>query len=338
MMRRIHGFLWNQPNLDFRLFVMRVAIGLVIISFTILGPFDRFHVDGADLLYRPVGPFRFIPAMSVEAFEGLKAAIVISGVLWVIGYKTRIANVVLAISYFVFSYYVGHFSTQLFSYITHLNFFLILLCFVDTSRFWSIDRLRSPALRDRVHTPSQQELASFVLAFMQLYVVAFYMQAGGSKLLVGGRDWFLTGDTPYFATITSGTAPGLALTAHRWLFTGVSLFTGFFELGFFLVLFRRFRPFFACGAIGFHFGILLNINIFFYQLSVLVPLVFLFQDTRKFRRATLGVFAYLALAGILVAFTPLSARPLGTTARDGIQLERTLDQRGLLTARETRLP
>jgi hypothetical protein len=283
-----------------------------------------------------VGPFRFIPAMTAEVFVALKAAIVISGVFWVIGYKTRIANIIFAVTYFVFSYYVAHFSTQLFSYITHLNFFSILLCFVDTSRFWSIDRLRSPALRERVYTPSQQELASFVLAFMQLYVIAFYMQAGGSKLLIGGRDWFLTGDTPYFATITSGTAPGLALTKYRWLFTGVSLFTGFFELGFFLVLFRRFRPFFAYGVIGFHLGILLNINIFFYQLSVLVPLVLLLQDTRNFRRATAGVFAYLALAGVLVAFTPLPARPLGTTARDGAQLERYLDRAGLITTRETR--
>jgi hypothetical protein len=338
MWRKINAFLWNQPNLDFRIFVVRVAIGLITVSFMLLGPFDRFHVDGAELLYRPVGPFRFIPAMGAEAFYMLKIAVIVSALSWVIGYRTRVSNIVFAITYFVFSYYVAHFSTQLFSYITHLSFFSILLCFVDTSRFWSLDLIRTPALRERAYPRAREELASFALAFMQLYVIAFYIQAGGSKLLIGGRDWFLTGATPYYATIVSGTSFGLALSLYRSAFVGVALFTGLFELGFFLVLFRRLRPLFAYGVICFHLGILLNINIFFYQLSALVPLLFLFQDTRNFQRATVGLGVYLALIAALVANTPLDARPLGTTARDGEQLERDLDRHGLITARESTYP
>lgn len=321
MLRKINSFLWDQPNIDFRIFVVRVAIGLATVSFVLFGPFDRFHVDGAGLLYRPVGPFRFIPAMGAGAFFTLKYLVVVSAIAWMVGYKTRIANAIFAISYFVFAYYVGHFSTQLFSYITHLNIFSILLCFVDTSRFWSLDRLLEPSLRDRAYSRAQQELASFALAFMQLYVIAFYIQAGGSKLLIGGRDWFLTGATPYYATIVSGTEPGLALTRYPWIYVGVSLFTGFFELGFFLVLKKRLRPFFAAGVICFHFGILLNINIYFYQLSGLVPLLFWFQETRDYRRAIRLMVAYLVLLAALVAMTPLDARPLGTSERDGAQLE-----------------
>jgi Vitamin K-dependent gamma-carboxylase len=324
MLRKINSFLWDQPNIDFRLFVVRVAIGLLTVSFVLLGPFDRFHVDGAGLLYRPVGPFRFIPAMGAGTFFTLKYTVVVSAIAWMVGYKTRIANAIFAISYFVFAYYVGHFSTQLFSYITHLNIFAIILCFVDTSRFWSLDRLLEPSLRDRAYSRAQQELASFALAFMQLYVIAFYIQAGGSKLLIGGRDWFLTGATPYYATIVSGTEPGLALTRYPWLYVGVSLFTGFFELGFFLVLVKRLRPFFAAGVICFHFGILLNINIYFYQLSGLVPLLFWFQETRDYRRAIRCMGAYLVLLAALVAMTPLDARPLGTSERDGAQLEQDL--------------
>jgi len=328
MLRKINAFLWDQPNLDFRIFVVRVAIGLITVSFMLLGPFDRFHVDSTGLLYRPVGVLRFLPAMGAGAFFTLKYAVVVSGLSWVIGYRTRISNAVFAVTYFVFAYYVAQFSTQLFSYITHLNFFALILCFVDTSRFWSLDRVRTPALRERQYPRAHQEFASFALAFMQLYVIAFYLQAGGSKLLIGGRDWFLTGATPYYATIVSGTRPGLALTQYRWLYVGVSLFTGFFEFGFFLVLWKRLRPFFAAGVICFHFGILLNINIFFYQLSGLVPLLFVFQDTRNYRRAVLGLGVYLALLAALVAFTPLDARPLGTSERGGAQLERDLDLAG----------
>lgn len=324
MRRTIHRFLWQQPNLDFRIFVIRLAIVLATVSFTILGPFDHFHVDAAGLLYRPGGPFRFIPAMDAWAFFAVKYTVILSGIMWAAGYKTRIANVVFAISYFVFAYYVGSFSTQLFSYITHLNFFSIILCFVDTSRFWSIDRLLDSALQERSYSRAQQEFASFALAFMQLYVIAFYVQAGGSKLLIGGRDWFLTGATPYYATITSGTRPGLALTHYPWAFVGVSLFTGFFEFGFFLVLVKRLRPFFAAGVICFHFGILLNINIFFYQLSGLVPLLFWFQDTTDYRRAIRRLAVYLVFLAALMAMTPLDARPLGTTERDGALLEQVL--------------
>jgi hypothetical protein len=321
MLRKINRFLWDQPNIDFRIFVVRVAVGLLTVSFVLLGPFDRFHVDGAGLLYRPVGPFRFIPAMGAGTFFTLKYTVVASAIAWAAGYKTRIANAVFAISYFVFAYYVASFSTQLFSYITHLNLFSIILCFVDTSRFWSIDRLLDPALQDRSYLRAQQEFASFALAFMQLYVIAFYVQAGGSKLLIGGRDWFLTGATPYYATIISGTRPGLALTRYPWVYVGVSLFTGLFEFGFFLVLVKRLRPLFAAGVLCFHFGILLNINIYFYQLSGLVPLLFWFQDTLDYRWAARRLAAYLVLLAALVAMTPLDARPLGTSERDGAQLE-----------------
>jgi hypothetical protein len=108
----------------------------------------------------------------------------------------------------------------------------------------------------------------------------------------------------------SGTKIGLALSQFPWLYQGVSMFTGFFELGFFLILWRRIRPFFALAVIAFHFGILLNINIYFYQLSGLVPLLFVFEDTRNHRRALAGLGAYFVLLGGLMAMTPLSAQPL----------------------------
>jgi hypothetical protein len=313
MRHTIEHFLFEQPNVDFRIFVVRLAVSLLTLSYVIVGPYDYFHADAADLLYRPTGLFSFIPALGRESFYTLKYLVVISGISFLVGYKTRISCAVFAISYFIFAYYVGHFSTQLFSYITHLNFFLFILCPIDTERFWSIDWVRAPAAKEKHYPQARRQLASFALAFMQLYLVAFYVQAGMGKLLASGMDWFLTGATPYYATIVAGTDFGLALTKYPWLFKGFSLFTGFFELCFFLILWKRLRWFYVIGVIGFHFGLLLNLNIFFYQLSALVPLLFVFEHTREYRRALISLAVYFILIAALVAMTPLSSQPLGTS-------------------------
>ena len=311
--KKIEDFLFAQPNVDFRIFVVRLAVSLVVVSYTIVGPFDHFHVDAASLLYRPEGLLSFIPQLGTWGFFGLKFVVIVSGITWAVGYKTRASNVVFALSYLAFAYYVAHFSTQIFSYITHLNFFALILCFVNTARFWSLDWVLDPTRRARPYSQARREFASFALAFMQLYLVAFYVQAGVNKLRIGGVDWFLTGGTPYYGAFISGTTPGLAMTRFRWLYNGVALFTGFFEMGFFLILWRKIRPFYAVMVIGFHFGILLNMNIFFYQLSAVVPLLFLFEDTRDYRRALMGLGAYAVFIGGLMSLTPLHARPLGTT-------------------------
>jgi hypothetical protein len=313
MRRRIEAFLFDQPNVDFRIFVARFFLALTVVSYVIVGPFGRFHADAAALLYRPVGPFRFIPAMGPMTFAALKAMVIVSGVSFAIGFRTRLSCRAFALSYFVLAFYVGHFSTQLFSYMTHANFFTIALSFVETERFWSIDWLLDPARRDRPVDPGRRQLASFALAFMQLYLVAFYVQAGLAKLIVGGVDWFLTGATPYYAAILTGTRVGLWLTQHRILFNGIGLFTGLFELGFFLILWRPLRRPWAVTVIAFHFGILLNLNIFFYQLSSFVPLLFLFDETRRYRRALVGLAVYALAVAALMALTPLASQPLGTS-------------------------
>lgn len=307
---KIENYLFHQPNIDFRIFVARLAISLITVSYVLVGPFDQFHVDAADLLYRPAGMFSFIPKLGGWSFYFFKYAVIVSGISFALGFKTRLSNVVFAFTYFVFAYYVGHFSTQLFSYITHLNLFLIILCFVRAERFWSLDWVLAPERKAEPYPLARQEFASFALAFMQLFVIAFYVQAGVSKLLFGGVEWFTTGATAYYGAIVAGTKMGLWMSQFPWLFKGVGMFTGLFELGFFLILWRKIRPLYALSVIAFHFGILLNINIYFYQLSGLVPLLFVFEDTRNYRRALAGLGVYFVLLGGLMAMTPLSAEPL----------------------------
>ncbi|ATB38923.1 hypothetical protein CYFUS_004360 [Cystobacter fuscus] len=311
--KKIESFLFAQPNVDFRLFVVRLAVSLVTVSYVLVGPFDRFHVDAASLLYRPVGTFSFIPELGYWGYYLLKYTVVVSGITFALGFKSRLSNAVFALSYFVFAYYVGHFSTQLFSYITHLNFFALILCFTDSARFWSLDWVFNPSRREQPYSQAHREFASFALAFMQLYLIAFYVQAGVNKLRISGVDWFLTGWTPYYGAIVSGTTPGLELARFPWVFKGITLFTGAFEMGFFLILWKRLRWVFAVSVIGFHFGILLTMNIFFYQLSAVVPLLFLFEETRNYRKALIGLGAYALLIGGLMSLTPLHAQPLGTT-------------------------
>jgi hypothetical protein len=307
----IERYLFAQPNVEFRIFVMRVAIALVIVAYVTFGPYDYFHADAASLLYRPDGLLAFIPPLGRLPFYALKGLVLVSGIAFGFGLWTRVSGVLLMLSYFVFAYYTGHFSTALFSYITHLNFFLIALCFVRCDRFWSIDGVRRGTVEPL--TPAQAQVASFVLAFMQLYVIGFYVQAGLGKWLASGFAWFLTGDTPYYGSIVAGLPSGLALTEHRWVYPCIGIFTAIFEIGFFMILWPPLRRLYCVGVIGFHLGILFTLNIFFWQLSIMVPLLFLFNGKLDTRRACLGLFAYLLLMIAIVVSTPLPAYPLGTT-------------------------
>ena len=146
---------------------------------------------------------------------------------------------------------------------THLNFFTLALCFEPTGK----------------NTKAQFETASFILAFMIAYIAALYFQAGLSKLLLGGLNWFWEGKRIWTETILLGTPFGKWLTNWPWLFQGMGIGTGVFEL--ILPLFFFFEKTKArCAAIAilFHLSTYIMMGISFWFLWTLYPAIFFYKS------------------------------------------------------------
>ncbi len=173
-------------------------------------------------------------------------------------FNFKTAQILFAIAFFFFNFYVKSFSTTWWITNTHLNFFAIALCFVPQKG-----------------TLKAQELASFLIAFMMLYITALYFQAGISKLIHGGIYWFFDGYRIWTETVLLGTPFGKWLTQWPQLFTLMSFFTGIFELLLpALFLLRTTQGKMALVAFLFHMGTFLVMGISFWFLWALYPALF----------------------------------------------------------------
>lgn len=267
-MRRVQAFVFGQPDALARLALVRIGLGLIVAILLVLGPYDRFFVELAPELYRPAP---LLPPLG-RAYPGLRALAIAAALAYAAGLFTRAANAVAAASFLVLNAYVARFAPDPWSYNTHLNFFLVATCALDTGRALSLDALRR---RPRPAAALERETASFVVAFMQLFVGVLYLQAGLSKLLRSGTAWFLTGRTLWVHTVTDGSGPARALTRWPWLFRAGGIFAGVFELAFvWLVPFRRAHAPLVVSALAFHGATLLLLGISFWHLALLVPLLF----------------------------------------------------------------
>lgn len=126
------------------------------------------------------------------------------------------------------------------------------------------------------------ERASYILAFMMTYIAVLYFQAGLSKLLLGGWQWFLEGERIRAETLILGTPFGKWLLQWPFVFRLLGLGTGIFELVLpFLFFFQKTRCWAACCAIAFHLGTFAVMGISFWFLWTLYPAIFLYE---KFKR------------------------------------------------------
>lgn len=270
---RADRFLFAQEAPLTRLAATRASLGLVILIMVVLGPFDRFFGEMGPWLYAPRGLLTFIPVLDPETYWALRALVAASALSTALGLATCVSSVVLALSFLVLNYYTAQFTGLSWNYDTHLNFFAIALCAGRSGARGSLDGLlgwtRPASARD-----AQQ--ASFLLAFMQLYVALLYLQAGVAKLVASGLAWFTRGVTPYYFTITSGTELGRYLTQWPWIFQVFTALGGLFELASLpLLLWRRTSRAVALAAMAFHLGTYLVMDISFWHLWALYPALFL---------------------------------------------------------------
>ncbi|WP_437690989.1 HTTM domain-containing protein [Sorangium sp. So ce176] len=272
---RADRFLFAQEASLARLAAIRASLGLVILVMVLLGPFDRFFGEMGPLLYAPRGLLAFTPVLDPETYWSLRVLVAASALSTLLGLATRVSTVALALSFLVLNYYTAQFTGISWNYDTHLNFFAIALCAGRSGARGSLDDLlgwtRPASARD-------VQQASFLLAFMQLYVALLYFQAGVSKLVASGLVWLTSGVTPYRFTITSGAELGRYLTQWPWIFQVFTALGGLFELAFLpLMLWRRSCRAVALAAMAFHLGMYLVMGISFWHLWVLYPALFMYR-------------------------------------------------------------
>lgn len=228
----------------------------MVFMLLLFGPYDGFYVELSPWLYAPQAPFSWLPNLG-DHFWTLKYSVMGLAVLSL--FNSRMASILFAGTFLIFNFYVKSFSTTWWITNTHLNFFAIALCFVP----------------EKINK-KDSECASFLLAFMILYVTALYFQAGVSKLIHGGIGWFFNGHRIWTETLLLGTPFGKWLTQWPQIFTFMSFGTGVFELfvpAFFLI--RTKQRYAAFVAILFHAGTFIVMGISFWFLWVLYPALFL---------------------------------------------------------------
>lgn len=259
-------FLFGQPYAFERLLAVRVSLCFLVMLLLLLGPYDSFYVDTAPWLYS--GP---LPNLGSH-FCTLKGSVLLLAGLFALGRFEKLTGPLFALFFLLFNYYITCFHTTYWITNTHLNFFAIALAispFLDKS------------------SQKAKELASFLLAFMILYVATLYLQAGVSKCIWGRLEWFTTGNRVWTETLLLGTNFGKWLTQWPILFQAMGIATAFIELVVpFLFFFSRTAKAASLMAISFHLGTFLVMGISFWFLWALFPA--LFFHLRVFDRFSKG--------------------------------------------------
>lgn len=246
-------FLFNQPNAEARVKWVRVSLCWMVIFLLLLGPYDDFYVKGADWFFKAQQPFPWFPNLENHFFT-LKYFTVIFALCNALNIQRWVTGPLFAVSFLFFNFYVTCFGTTYWITNTHLNIFALIL------------------LLDR---PNNKEMASFIVAFMTTYISALYFQAGLSKLLLGGVDWFIYGERIWTETILLGTPFGKWLTQWPWIFRGLGIGTAVFELMMpVLFFFSATQPYVAFMALLFHLGTFVVMGISFWFLWALFPALF----------------------------------------------------------------
>jgi hypothetical protein len=276
---RLDRFLFGDPDASRRLPLVRISLGLVVVVLVLFGPYGSIYAVLEPSLYRPPGLLRLVlPSLSYEGLVALRILILVSALAFTLGVASRVSNVILASAFGLLNAYVSHFDTLTWNYNTHLNFFLVALCFTNASGAWSIDAYLRRTNGAVAAAAADDPAASFVLRFMQFYVAFLYFLSGLTKLLYTNGTWFTSGATPLaFVVLANGGPVGLWLTQAPWVFKAITLFTGVFELGFLFVFLAapRWWRGLALIAIGLHIGVYVVMDISFWHLWFLYPALFL---------------------------------------------------------------
>lgn len=175
----------------------------------------------------------------------------------------KIFGPLLCMSWWILQWYITQCSTTYWITNTHTNW---LILYLSVLPFFS-------------HMPIYSNLCSATLIFAYLYVTTLYLQAGISKLLLGGIQWFTQGERIYVETLLLGTPFGKWLTVkYPFIFTYFGLGTAIVEILVpFLLLFPNTAIWAAIMLIGFHISIYSVMGISFWFLWILYPPLYFYS-------------------------------------------------------------
>ncbi|MEI5008142.1 hypothetical protein RB196_13090 [Streptomyces sp. PmtA] len=198
--RRLHEIYVRQHNAVDRLSLVRLTTGAAVVRTVWHLPPGRFLADYTRLVDeagdepvkgRPLDPL---------AYEALRATVaVVSAGAWALGAGHPAVRVAANVSFGLLQRQVVRLDRTLWSYNSHLNVFLGLLSLVD-----DVER---DGNRDSAAT-----YATALLAAMQSYYAAMYLQSGLAKVLTVGWKW-TRGSTLRGAWAELGTPLGKQLSA-----------------------------------------------------------------------------------------------------------------------------
>ncbi|MEU3227027.1 hypothetical protein ABZ695_28225 [Streptomyces sp. NPDC006976] len=264
----------DQPDAVQRLRLARYTTGAAILRTVWHMPSGTVVAEQRELLesagQEPSG-FQLSPAQ----YEAVRGVALVSAAAWALGNDRPEVKITANLSFLALQRHQVAMHQDLYSYTSHLNTFLLLLCLVDAEA----------AGPDATHgrTPPDR-LASAALAAMQSYYALVYLQSGISKLRVTGVKW-LDGRTLRGSLAELGTPLGKRLSRQdlRLLAAAGTAAVGF-ELAFLpgLLAGWRHKQVFGLLSLGFHTSIKATMNISFWHFAwFALPLFVLPAETEQ---------------------------------------------------------
>ncbi|MFJ6722352.1 hypothetical protein [Streptomyces sp. NPDC091259] len=292
----------EQEDAAQRLALCRITTGAAVVRTVWHLPPGDFLAEYADLLNRAGPASTKRRALDPVLYEGLRMVAAASTAAWALGADHAAVKITANVSFAVLQRYVVAFHEDLWSYNSHLNVFLAALSLAPPTAGSGADGL----------TP---QTASALLASLQMYYAAMYLQSGISKFVGAGWKWS-EGSALHGAWGELGTRLGKYLAAkYPALPPTASKATLIYELAFVPLLFAAWhrRHLLGLSSAAFHGTVKATLDISFWHLSwfsaplfsvprsVARPVAEVVQLPRRSKLAG----GALATAGALAAAAPL---------------------------------
>lgn len=170
-----------------------------------------------------------------------------------------------------FNFHLAKVAPPIWSYTTSIPFFFWAHLF-SNNRALSLD-----SVIQKKEPPKTNDMDSFVISFLQIFILMMFFQSAVSKVMISGWNWFTNHNDLYFHIAVLGTEFGKTLLVHKNVIIALSLLTGVFEF-FGIFVFLCSRRLYALVALAFHFGTWLILDIDFYFLYPLYLAIFFDLD------------------------------------------------------------
>ncbi|SFS30625.1 HTTM domain-containing protein [Marininema halotolerans] len=293
-MKRVEEFL-TTPHLLIGTSLLRVGFGLGLLYLYLYHMSERHLLWGSFGLW-PTGPF--LEGANVRGvytlfqwfdspwfLEGVYFGGILATLLFTIGYRTRLFSIITFVIFWSF-YFRNPFITNGGENILRLEMFYLL--FANAGAYFSVDHSRKKQRRRlaKAHRlfPYQAALHNFAVAAIALQLLFMYFTAGMYKVM--GSMW-QNGTAVYYAMrVQDYVWPGISEIV--WSSEGLILFLTYssvlFQIAFPFLLLNRYTKYFAVfGAMFFHLGVGLLMNLMLFS-WYMISCEFILLTDRDYRR------------------------------------------------------